>query len=129
MIKHELKENLLHISIDQKDFSYRIPLDKIEKTIAWKIGSKESKGIVFNNVSTWALQLFTKKITEEKYVKQFMTIVQELAPQNEIQWDETLLAIHIQNKYYWMMDTNIKSNDKISEEEIIETLKQKHKLI
>ncbi|NOQ72695.1 MAG: hypothetical protein GQ574_11865 [Crocinitomix sp.] len=128
MIKHTLKENLIYIAIGKKDFSYRIPVQKIGNTIDWKIGAKETKGILIKNVSTWTLQLFTKNITEEKYIKQFKSIVQEHSPNNTIDWEATLLAATIQNEYNWLVRTNDAAAEKITEDEIISNLKKKHKL-
>ena len=124
MIKHSVKDNILSVSIANKDFSYRIPLNKIKNTIDWKIGNKDTDGIVIKNVSKWALQLFTKNITEEKYVKQFKDIVKEHCPNNTLNWQETILAINIQNKYNWLNS----SKDKSSESEIITELKSRFKL-
>ena len=97
MIKHTLKDQVVYLSIDKIDFSYRIPLKKLGNTTDWKVGEKAPKGVVVKNVSSWALQLLTKKATEEKYIKQFKTIVQEYAPSNTINWEDTFLAINIQN--------------------------------
>ncbi len=51
MIKHSLKNDIVHISIDKMNFSYRIPVNKIGSTIDWRIGKKGTKGIVIKNVS------------------------------------------------------------------------------
>lgn len=128
MIKHSVKENLIYLSIGKTDFSYRIPLKKIGNTIDWKIGEKGTKGIVIKDVSTWTLQLFTKKITEEKYVKQFKSIVEEHASNSTINWEQTLLAVNIQNQYNWLITTNNAAEEKVKEDEIISTLKEKYKL-
>ena len=128
MIKHSLKDEIISISIDKIDFSYRIPTKKIGNSIDWRIGEKGTKGIVMKNVSTWTLQLFTKKTTEDKYIKQFIGIVQEYSSKNTINWDETRLAVNIQNDYKWLTSTNNKAKKKISDEEIIATLKKKYKL-
>lgn len=128
MIKHALKDNLLSISIAKKDFSYRIPIGKLDNTIDWKIGESGTEVIVMKNVSTWTLQLFTKNITEDKYVKQFKDIVEEHSPKSKINWDDTLLAVTIQNKYNWLISTNEKAEKKISENEIILNLKKKYNL-
>jgi len=124
MIKHSLKENLISVSIAKTDFSYRIPLQKIGNTTDWKIGEKGSEGIVMKEVSTWMLQLFTKKVTEDKYIKQFKTIVEEYAPKSSINWEETLKAVNIQNDYNWLTT----EKKKLSEKEVIAKLKKKHKL-
>ena len=76
MIKHSLIDNLVYISIDNVDFSYRIPIKKIGNSIDWRIGVKGTAGIVMKNVSTWTLQLFTKNITDNKYVNQFKSILE-----------------------------------------------------
>jgi hypothetical protein len=128
MIKHSLKDNLIYISIAKMDFSYRIPIEKIGNTIDWRIGEKGTEGIVIKNVSTWTLQLFTKKTTEHKYIKQFKSIVQEHCPNSTINWEETLLAVNIQNEYNWLITTNNTAKKKISEDEIISNLKKKYKL-
>lgn len=128
MIKHSIKDDLLYISIAKTDFSYRIPVSKIANTIDWKIGEKGTDGIIIKTVSKWILQLFTKAITEEKYIKQFKSIIEELNPKNSINWADTLSAVNIQNEYNWMVKTNSTAKEKISEEEIISTLKKKHKL-
>lgn len=125
MIKHSLKDNLINVSIDKKDFSYRIPVKKIGNAIDWRIGEK---GIIIKNVSTWTLQLFTKKITEDKYIKQFKSIVQEYSANNTINWEDTLMAVNIQNEYNWLIATNNTAEKKMDEDEIISTLKKKYKL-
>ncbi|MBL1280202.1 MAG: hypothetical protein COA33_008025 [Fluviicola sp.] len=125
MLKHSLKDNQIHVSIDKKDFSYRIPVKKIGSTIDWKIGTK---GIVIKNVSTWMLQLFTKKMTQENYIKQFKDAVQKYAADNTINWENTFLAVKIQNEYNWLIITNKTAEDKLSEEEIISSLRKKHSL-
>jgi len=128
MIKHSLKDNLIYISIDKMDFSYRIPIKKIGNTLDWRIGEKGTKGIIIKNVSTWTLQLFTKKTNEDKYIKQFKSIVQEHCPNSTINWEETLLAVNIQNEYNWLITTNNTAEKKINEDEIISILKKKYKL-
>ena len=128
MIKHSLKDDIVYISIDKKDFSYRIPVKKIGNTIDWKIGEKGTKGIVIKYVSTWTIQLFTKEITESKYIKEFMSIVQEYSSDNSINWELTQLALTIQNKYNWLTTTNKTAEKKNSEDEIISTLKKKFNL-
>lgn len=122
MIKHSLKDKVLHISIDNMDFSYRIPVKKTGNTVDWRIGEKGTEGIVVKNVSTWALQLFTKKPFEDKYIQQFKSIVQEYAPNSTINWDDTLVAIDAQNEYYSLVEAN-----KTAEEENISILKSKYK--
>jgi hypothetical protein len=121
MIKHALKDDLIYISIAKKDFSFRIPLQKIEKSIDWKIG--ESDIIVFKQVSKWALQLFTKNVTEEKYMRQFKDLVQEYCPNNTINWEDSMLAVKVQNQYNWLINEK-----KVPENEVISGLKQKFKL-
>ncbi len=122
MIKHSLKDDLIHVSIDNIDFSYRIPVKKLGNTIDWKMGEKGTNGILIKNVSKWSLQFFTKKALEEKYVIEFKNIVQEYAPTNTINWEETFTAIKIQNEY------NSLAENKLSDAEIITTLKTKYKL-
>ena len=124
MIKHALKDNLVSISIAKTDFSYRIPIKKIGNTIDWKIGEKGTEGIVIKSVSTWTLQLFTKNITEDKYIKQFKSIVQEHCPTSTVNWEDTLLAVNIQNDYNWLTT----AKKKINEKEVISKLKKKYKL-
>ena len=128
MIKHSLKDNLLYVSIINTDFSYRIPIKKMGNTIDWRIGKKGAKNIVIKNVSSWTLQLFTKKTTEYKYIKQFKSIVQEHLPDNTINWEETIMAVNIQNEYNWLITTNNTAEKKISEDDIISNLKKKYKL-
>ena len=128
MIKHSLKDDQIHLSIDNKDFSYRIPVKKIGDTIHWKIGNKETEGIVMNNVSKWALQLFTKNVTENKYVEQFKSIVQENAPKNSINWEETLLAVKIQNEYNYLAKTNATAKEKMNEQELLSMVEKKFNL-
>lgn len=122
MIKHSLKDEQVHLSIDNMDFSYRIAVKKIGNTIDWKIGEKGSETIVMKDVSSWALKLFTKNVSEEKYITQFTYIVKEYAPKNNIDWDETLMAINVQNEY------NNMANNKVDNQEIISTLNEKYKL-
>lgn len=128
MIKQSIKENILFVSISNVDFSYRIPVEKLGNTIAWKIGEKESEGIIFPAVSSWTLQLFTKKVTESKYQKEFMAIVTEHAPKNTIDWKNTQLAVTVQNQYNWLKETNKTAKNKQTEVEIIESLKKKFNL-
>jgi len=128
MINQTLKDDLLSLSIDKVDFSFRIPVKKLGNPIDWKIGAKESKGIVVKNVSKWALQLFTKNVTEEKFVQQFKDVVTEHSPNNSINWEDTLKAVTIQNYYNWLVSANKTAKEKKSEEEIIAILKEKYKL-
>ena len=128
MIKHSLKDDLVYISINKMDFSYRIPVKKIGSTIDWKIGAKGTKGIVIKHVSTWTLQLFTKDITESKYIKEFIGIVQEYSSDNTINWEATQLAVNIQNKYNWLTTADKTAEKKNSEDEIISILKKKFNL-
>ena len=128
MIKHSIKDNLISLSIDKTDFSFRIPVKKIGNTIDWRIGENGTTCIIIKNVSTWTLQLFTKKTTEEKYIKQFKNIVQEHGPKNTINWEDTLLAVIIQNKYNWLITTNETADKKVSVDEIISILKKQFKL-
>lgn len=128
MIKHSLKDDLVYISIDKIDFSYRIPLKKLGNTSNWRIGEKGTTGIVIKNVSTWMLQLFTKETTDDKYIKQFKSIIQEHSPQNNINWEDTLLAVTVQNEYNWLVTTNSAAENKMTDDEILSTLEKKHKL-
>ena len=126
MIKQSRIDDLIYISIDNVDFSYRIPVKKTGKTIDWRIGAKGTPGIVIKGVSTWTLQLFTKNITDNKYVNQFKSIVEEHSPNNTIDWGETVLAVIIQNEYNGLISANtvvVKKNS-----EIIAILKKKHKI-
>ncbi|PWH87205.1 hypothetical protein [Brumimicrobium oceani] len=123
MIKQKLFENQIHLSIDNEDFSYRIPLKKIGHTIDWKIGEKVSDHIELKHVSKWALKLFTKNVTNEEFISQFKAIVKAYAPDHTIDWEETLMAIQVQNEY----NSLIKEN-KLNEEEIISSLNTKYKL-
>ncbi|MNV16653.1 hypothetical protein D3C71_1074220 [compost metagenome] len=125
MINDTINENILSISIANKDFSYRISLKKLGNRIDWKIGGKDSENIIIKDVSTWALQLFTKTITDPQYVKQFKSIVQEYCPNNAIHWEDTFLAVKIQNEY----NTLSKANDSSSNQnEIIARLLDKYDL-
>lgn len=128
MIKHERKENLIHISIDKKDFSHRIPLDKIGKAIQWTIGDKAAACIVIKNVSRLTLRLFTQNITDEKYILEFKNIVQHYAPKNNIDWKATLLAVTIQNEYNSRMANQQTADTKMSSDEIIFLLEEKYNL-
>tara|TARA_Y100000385_G_scaffold16986_1_gene17098 strand:- start:95 stop:484 length:390 start_codon:yes stop_codon:yes gene_type:complete len=128
MIKHTIKDNLIYISISKKDFSYRIPIKKIGNVIDWRIGKNGTKGIVIKNVSTWTLRLFTKKITEEKYIQQFKNLVQEHASNNNINWEDTLLAVNIQNEFNWLITNNNLFKKKGEENDIISNLIKKYKL-
>jgi len=84
MIKHELKDDQLHISIENKDFSYRIPLNKLESLIDWKVGKDKSNLVIIRNVSKWTLKLFTRNITTMNDVREFKGIVQQYCPDNTI---------------------------------------------
>ena len=124
MINHSVKDDLLHISIENMDFSYRIPLQKLGKTVKWRIGKYGTEGIEMRNVSKWTLQLFTKKATEDKYLEQFKSIVQERAPGNSIDWNETFLAVYVQIEYHRLKS----SGEQLEEMEIITMLEEKYKL-
>jgi hypothetical protein len=126
MIKHELKNDQLHISIENKDFSYRIPKNKLEDLIDWKIGKDKSNLIVIKNVSKWTTKLFTKSITTMEDVKQFKGIVQIYCPDNTIDWVETEKAINIQSHYSNLVIDLKKESP--SEEAIIAKLKKKYDL-
>lgn len=123
MINQALKEDQIHLSIDNMDFSYRIPVKKIGSTIDWKIGEKGTEGIEMKHVSKWTLKLFTKNVTDEKYISQFEAIVKAYSPDNTIDWEETLMAVNVQNEY-----NSLKKANKLSEEEIISSLNTKYKL-
>lgn len=126
MIKHELKEDQLHISIENKDFSYRIPLTKLEDLIDWKVGRDKSNVIVIKNVSKWATKLFTKGITTMDNVRQFKGIVQQYCPENTINWIDTEKALNVQSHYTNLVLDLKKDNH--SEESIIAILKKKYDL-
>jgi hypothetical protein len=128
MIYHILKQNLLHLTLPNKDFSHRIPVEKIGKAIQWNIGEKGSKCIVIRNVSRLTLRLFTQQITEEKYLQQFKSIVQEYAPKNNIDWKATLLAVTIQNEYNSLRSLQETAATKMTSEEIIGILEEKYGL-
>lgn len=128
MIKHSLKEGILSLSIEKVDFSFRIPLNKIENTIDWRVGAKGPNSLVIKGVSSWALQLFTKNITEDKYIKQFRALVQTHSPENKINWEETRLAITIQNEYNRLILANATAEKKHTETEILSNLKRKYKI-
>lgn len=122
MINHTLQDDILSVSIANKDFSYRISLKKLGNKINWKIGGKDTEGIVIKGVSTWTLQLFTKTITDEKYIEQFKDLVQEYCPKNSINWQDTFMAVKIQNEYNSRSKTNSDQN------EIIAILTEKYDL-
>ena len=127
MIKHSLKDKLISVSIENLDFSYRIPVKKVGNTVDWRIGEKGTEGIVVKNVSTWTLQLFTKETSLDKYLEPFKSLVQEYAPKNTINWEDTLLAVNLQNEYNKLNAAGTAAEPKISEDEIIATLKKKYK--
>lgn len=128
MIKHSLKDNSIHISIENMDFSYRIPIKKIGNRIDWRIGEKGKTGIVMKDVSTWTLQLFTKNVTEDKFIKQFKSIVQEHAPNNAINWDDTLSAVVVQNEYSRLVTINNSAEEKMTDDDILSILEEKYKI-
>ena len=126
MIKHELKNDQLHISIENKDFSYRIPLNKIEDLINWKIGKDVTNNILIKNVSKWTLKLFTNNFTTIEHVKQFKGIVKQYAPENTIDWLKTEKAINIQS-HYSNLALDLKKESP-SEGAIIAKLKKKYQI-
>lgn len=128
MINQAIKDNILSVSIPHQDFSYRIPVGKLGNTVSWKIGKKESDAIVIENVSKWTLQLFTKSVTESNYVKEFIAIIQENSPTNTIDWEKTKLAVTVQNQFNWLTESNKTAKKKMTEEEIVESLKKKFNL-
>lgn len=128
MIVNVIKDDIIHLSIDKKDFSYRIPLKKIGNTIDWKIGGKEVKAIVMKSVSTWALQLFTKTVLDDKYIKQFQSLVEEHCPNHTINWEETFKAVIIQNEYNGRTKLNKTAKDPMTEDQIISILREKYNL-
>jgi hypothetical protein len=123
MIKHSIKGELLHVSIENMDFSYRIPLQKLGKLIKWRIGKDGTEGIVMKNVSNWMLKLFSNKETDDKHLEQFKNIIQEYAPENSIDWNESILAVNVQHEY-----NRLKVEGKMEEMEIILNLEEKYKL-
>ena len=129
MIKQSLKDQILHINIANLDFSYRIPAAKLGDIINWRIGENKSKGIVIDSVSKWAIQLFTNKVTELKYIRQFQNIVLQHSPICAVNWENTFLAVSIQNDYNWQKSSSNTAKIKVSEYEIIAKLKQKYKLV
>lgn len=128
MIQHTLKDDILSISIANKDFSYRISLKKLGNKCNWKIGSNEANQIIIQGVSTYALQLFTKVVTELRYVEQFKGLVQTHCPKNSIHWDDTFLAVKIQNEYNALTKKKNHSNDSEVDKEIIAALMDKYDL-
>jgi hypothetical protein len=128
MIKHSIKENIIHVSIEKTDFSYRIPIEKLGRPIKWTIGAKGTEGIVMKNVSSWTLQLFTKNVTDEKLVLQFKDLVQEHAPKNSVDWKETLEAVKVQNEYNRLKLSANAGEKKMTEEELIAHLEEKFSL-
>jgi len=126
MIKHELKDDQLHISIENKDFSYRIPLSKLESLIDWKVGRDKSNVLIIKNVSKWTLKLFTRNITTMNDVREFKGIVQQYCPDNTIDWAETEKAVNVQSHYANLVLDLKKEN--LSEVQIIANLKKKYKL-
>ena len=125
MINHTLQDNILSISIANKDFSYRISLKKLGNKIDWKIGEKDTDSIIVKGVSTWALRLFTKTITDAKYIEQFKDLVQEHCPNNSINWKDTLMAVKIQNEYNLLSKTN---DSPKNQNDIIAMLTEKYDL-
>lgn len=125
MIKQAVKDNLIHVSIENRDFSYRIPKKKIGNRIDWRIGEKGTTGIVMKDVSTWTLQLFTKTVWEEQFVREFKAIVQEYAPNNAIHWDDTFTALAAQNEYTKLVDVNNAAEEKMTDDEILSILEEK----
>jgi hypothetical protein len=49
-------------------------------------------------------------------------------PNEKINWEDTFLAVNIQNEYNWVISNNKKAEIKITESEIIANLKEKYKL-
>lgn len=125
MINRTLNDNILSISIANKDFSYRISLKKLGNKINWIVGEKDTETIVIKDVSTWTLQLFTKTVTDLHYVEQFKEIVQEYCPNNSINWKDTLMAVKIQNEYNALSKTN---DSPKNQNEIIAMLLEKYDL-
>ena len=128
MINHSIKDKVVSVSIANIDFSYRIPVKKMGNLVNWRIGEKGTEGIVMKNVSTWTLQLFTKNVTDDKYVQEFKEIVQKYAPNNSIDWKETLLAVTIQNQYNLAIVANEAAQEKKSDGEILSVLEKEHGL-
>lgn len=128
MINNSIKDDVLHISIDNRDFSYRIPVNKLGKTISWIIGENKEEGIVIPNVSSWTLKLFTKNSADAKYIDQFKGLIQENAPNNSIDWKATSLAVSIQNDYNQLMISNPAFDQKTKNQEVIASLEEKYKL-
>lgn len=116
MIKQSLKDQILHINIANLDFSYRIPAAKLGDIINWRIGENKSKGIVIDSVSKWAIQLFTNKVTELKYIRQFQNIVLQHSPICAVNWENTFLAVSIQNDYNWQISSSNTAKIKVSED-------------
>ena len=128
MIKHELKDNLLYVSIANMDFSYRIPVKKLGKTMSWKIGEKELGNIVIEGVSAWTVQLFSKSTATDNYIKQFKGLIHEHCPENEINWEDTLMAIKIQHEYDLLSKTKNAGKNDNTQNEILSFLADKYKL-
>lgn len=126
MIINVLENDVIHLSIAKKDFSYRIPVKKLDDVIDWRIGGKETNGIVIKNVSAWALQLFTKKVTDDLHINEFKQIVEEYCPDQTINWEETLWAIKIQNEFNGRIALNKVNKGSVTEDEIISILRKKY---
>jgi hypothetical protein len=128
MIKHTLIENLVHVSIENVDFSYRIPLNKLGNTVDWRIGEKDGPDIKIKKVSKWTLQLFTKKVALDNYLLDFKGVIEKYKSENSINWESTFLAVAVQNEYNRLKETSKEADKKSSEAELISTLKKKYKL-
>jgi hypothetical protein len=61
-------------------------------------------------------------------VKEFVAIIQENSPNNTVNWENTKTAVTLQNQYNWFVETNETAKKKLTEEEIIESLKKKFNL-
>ena len=55
-------------------------------------------------------------------------IDQECVTNNTINWEETKLALSLQNEYNLMIKTNATAEKKINEDEIVSILKKKYTL-
>ena len=57
-----------------------------------------------------------------------MAIVQEYSSDSNINWDDTYLAVNIQNQYNYLTTDNHSAEKKNSEDEVISILKKRYQL-
>lgn len=132
-MKYEEKDGHLHLYLSDKEKNYSISATDLGQKTNWNLFCLQSREILFLNVSKWALHLCTTRGVDYEFIFEFVDLIKERVPHNQIDWDATFKAIEIHKEYYKLnlsneMDKTVDSTHKSKRKEVIDYLKNKYKL-